>query len=66
MIGDVNDARSGGMADAVMGALQRSARWVGICWRVADSFMIARFAGAERTRDAGHGESADKLCPGFG
>jgi hypothetical protein len=46
MIGDVNDACSGGMRDAVIDALQRSARRDGICWRVADQFMIARFAGA--------------------
>jgi hypothetical protein len=46
MIGDVSDGRSGGIRDAVIEDLQLSARRDGICWRVADSFMIAWFAGS--------------------
>ena len=36
----------------------------GICWRVADTFMIARFDDAECTRDARHTELADSLHGG--
>jgi uncharacterized membrane protein YeiH len=53
MIGVVNDTGSGGIRDAVIG---RSPAFHcdsdGICWRVADIFMIARFDDAECTRDA--------------
>jgi hypothetical protein len=40
MIGVVNDRD--GIRDAVIGALQRSVRQDGICWRVADASMIPR------------------------
>ena len=65
MIGVVNDTGSGGMRDAVIGALQRSVRRDGICWRVADTFMIARFDDAECTRDARTQNSADSRARGF-
>jgi len=55
MIGDVNDAGSSGIRDAVIGVLQLRCDRDGICWRVADLFMIPRFDDAECTRDARSG-----------
>ena len=47
MIGDVNDTGSGGMRDAVMVLSSGRRNGDGICWRVADTFMIARFDEAD-------------------
>ena len=53
MIGVVNETGSGGIRDAVIGALQWSCDGDGICWRVADTFMIPRVDDADCTHDAG-------------
>jgi hypothetical protein len=53
MIGVVKETGSGGLGDAVIGALQWSCDSDGICWRVADTFMIPRVDDAECTHDAG-------------